>query len=150
MKQTNAKEWSEILFRVESLGQATAKHQLKATELAVLLKYMLFELIRNSKSMPDIVPNFYEYLDDQVEGLDEAAPSSANTKFCIAGIARWGWRVGYYDEENRKLYFRDKDGSSLDYYYERILSCNGKEYVIDRSKNQLIDLNAYARSGSGM
>ena len=38
MKQTNAKEWSEILFRVESLGQATAKHQGKATELAALMK----------------------------------------------------------------------------------------------------------------
>lgn len=142
MKQTNAKEWSEILTRVETLGQATAKHQVKATELAALLKYILFELIRKDPTNSDIVPNFYEYLDDQVEGLDEAAPSSANTKFCIAGIARWGWRVGYYDEENRKFYFRDKDGNSLDSYYERILTCNGTYYVIDRSNNQLIDLNA--------
>ena len=142
MKQTNAKEWSEILDRVSGLGNATPKHQVKASELAALLKYILFELIRNSKSMPDIVPNFYECLDDTVEGLDEAAPSSANTKFCIAGLARWGWRVGYYDEENRKFYFRDKDGSCLDYYYERVITCNGTDYVIDRSRNQLIDLNA--------
>lgn len=38
MKQTNAKEWSEILGRVETLGTATPKRQVKATELAALLK----------------------------------------------------------------------------------------------------------------
>ena len=38
MKQTNAKEWSEILDRVSALGKATAKRQVKATELAALLK----------------------------------------------------------------------------------------------------------------
>lgn len=142
MKQTNAKEWSEILTRVETLGNATAQHQVKATELAALLKYILFELIRNNKSMPEVVPNFYEYLDDQIEVLDEATPSIRDTNFCIAGLARYGWRVGYYDEANRKFYLRDLGGESLDYYYERILSCNGKDYVIDRSRNQLIDLNA--------
>ena len=142
MKQTNAKEWSEILFRGESLGKATAKHQVKASELAALLKYIIFELIRNNKSMPEVVPNFYEYLDDQIEVLDEALPSSANTKCCVAGLARYGWRVGHYDEANRKFYLRDLDGSSLDYYYERVLTCNGTNYVIDRSRNQLIDLNA--------
>ena len=142
MKQTNAKEWSEILERVSVLGNATPKHQVKASELAALLKYILFELIRNNKSMPEVVPNFYEYLDDQIEVLDEAAPSSANTKFCLAGLARYGWRVGHYDEANRKFYIRDSDGSSLDYYYERVITCNGTDYVIDRSNNQLIDLNA--------
>lgn len=142
MKQTNAKEWSEILFRVESLGKATPKHQVKASELAALLKYILFDLIRNNKSMPEVVPNFYEYLDDTIEVLDEATPSIADTKLCIAGLARHGWRVGYYDEANRKFYLRDLGGESLDYYYERILSCNGTNYVIDRSRNQLIDLNA--------
>ena len=142
MKQTNTKEWSEILFRVESLGKATPQHQVKASELAALLKYILFDLIRNNKSMPEVVPNFYEYLDDQIEVLDEATPSIADTKFCIAGLARWGWRVGYYDEANRKFYLRDLGGESLDYYYERILSCNGTNYVIDRSNNELIDLNA--------
>ena len=142
MKQTNAKEWSEILTRVETLGAATAKRQVKATELAALLKYILFELIRKDPTNTDLVPNFYEYIDDQVEGLDEATPSSANTKFCIAGLARWGWRVGNYDEANRKFYFRGLDGESFDPYYERILSCNGTNYVIDRSNNELIDLNA--------
>ena len=142
MKQTNAKEWSEILTRVETLGKATAKRQVKATELAALLKYILFELIRKDPTNSDIVDSFYEYLDDTVEGLDEAAPSSANTKFCIAGLARYGWRVGHYDEANHKFYLRDLDGSSLDSYYERILTCNGTNYVIDRSRNQLIDLNA--------
>ena len=38
MKQTNAKEWSEILDRVSGLGNATPKHQVKASELAALLK----------------------------------------------------------------------------------------------------------------
>ena len=38
MKQTNTKEWSEILFRVETLGNATPKRQVKASELAALLK----------------------------------------------------------------------------------------------------------------
>lgn len=37
MKQTNAKEWSEILDRVETIGNATAKRQVKASELAALL-----------------------------------------------------------------------------------------------------------------
>lgn len=142
MKQTNAKEWSEILNRVSILGTATPKHQVKASELAALLKYILFELIRNNKSMPEVVPNFYEYLDDQIEVLDEATPSIADTKLCIAGLSRYGWRVGYYDEANRKFYLRDLGGESLDYYYERVLSCNGKDYVIYRSNNQLIDLNA--------
>ena len=142
MKQTNAKEWSEILNRVSILGTATPKHQVKASELAALLKYILFELIRNNKSMPEAVPNFYEYLDDQIEVLDEATPSIADTKFCIAGLSRYGWRVGYYDEANLKFYLRDLGGESLDYYYERVLSCNGKDYVIYRSNNQLIDLNA--------
>ena len=142
MKQTNAKEWSEILFRVESLGKATPKHQVKATELAALLKYIIFELIRKNPVTTESIPYFYEYLDDTVEGLDEATPEVGNVNLCIAGIARWGWRVGYYDEENRKFYFRDSNGDSFDSYYERILFCNGKEYVIDRSRNQLIDLNA--------
>ena len=142
MKQTNAKEWSQILFRVESLGKATPQHQVKASELAALLKYILFELIRKDPTNSDIVSDFYEYLDDQVEGLDEATPSSANTKFCIAGLVRWGWRVGNYDEANRKFYFRDSNGDSFDSYYERILTCNGTNYVIDRSNNQLIDRNA--------
>ena len=142
MKQTNAKEWSEILDRVSVLGNATAKRQVKASELAALLKYILFELIRKDPTNSDIVSDFYEHLDDQVEGLDEATPSSANTKFCIAGLARWGWRVGNYDEANRKFYFRDSNGDSVDPYYERIISCNGTNYVIDRSNNQLIDLNA--------
>ena len=142
MKQTNAKEWSEILARVETLGNATPQHQVKASELAALLKYILFELIRKDPTNSDIVSDFYEYLDDQVEGLDEATPSSANTKFCIAGLVRWGWRVGNYDEANRKFYFRDSNGDSFDSYYERILTCNGTNYVIDRSNNQLIDLNA--------
>lgn len=142
MKQTNAKEWSEILFRVESLGKATAQHQVKASELAALLKYIIFELIRKNPTNTESIPYFYEYLDDTVEGLDEATPDPANTYFCIAGLARWGWRVGNYDEENRKFYFRDIGGESFDSYYERILSCNGKAYVIDRSRNQLIDLNA--------
>ena len=142
MKQTNAKEWSEILERVSVLGNATAKRQVKASELAALLKYILFELIRKNPVNTESIQYFYEYLDDQVEGLDEARPSSANTKFCVALLARWGWRVGNYDEANRKFYFRGLDGDSFDFYYERILSCNGKEYVIDRSNNQLIDLNA--------
>ena len=38
MKQTNAKEWSEILTRVKTLGNATPQHQVKASELAALLK----------------------------------------------------------------------------------------------------------------
>ena len=142
MKQTNAKEWSEILTRVETLGKATPQHQVKASELAALLKYIIFELIRKDPANTVTVPYFYEYLDDTVEGLDEATPEIGNTNFCIAGIARWGWRVGYYDEENRKFYFRDSNGESFDSYYERILSCNGTNYVIDRSRNQLIDLNA--------
>lgn len=142
MKQTNAKEWSEILDRVSILGTATPKHQVKASELAALLKYILFELIRKDPTNTEIVDSFYEYLDDTVEGLDEATPDPSNTNLCIAGLAWWGWRVGNYDEENRKFYFRDTNGDSFDSYYERILSCNGKFYVIDRSKNQLIDLNA--------
>ena len=142
MKQTNAKEWSEILNRVEALGNATAKRQVKASELAALLKYILFELIRKNPTNTESIPYFYEHLDDTVEGLDEATPEIGNTNFCIAGLARWGWRVGYYDEENRKFYFRDSNGDSFDSYYERTLFCNGKEYVIDRSNNNLIDLNA--------
>ena len=142
MKQTNAKEWSEILTRVETLGKATAKRQVKATELAALLKYILFELIRKDPTNSDIVSNFYEYIDDQVEGLDEATPSSANTKFCIAGLARWGWRVGNYDEANRKFYFRGLDGESFDTYYDRIISCNGTNYVISSDHTRIIDLNA--------
>ena len=142
MKQTNAKEWSEILTRVETLGKATAKRQVKATELAALLKYILFELIRKNPTNTEAISYFYEYIDDQIEVLDEAPPSSANTKFCIAGLARYGWSVGHYDEANRKFYLRDLDGSSLDSYYERILTCNGTNYVIDRSNNELIDLNA--------
>lgn len=142
MKQTNAKEWSEILTRVETLGKATAKRQVKATELAALLKYILFELIRKDPTNTDIVDNFYEFLDEGVNILDEARPSSGNTEFCLACLARAGWRVGYYDKANHKFYLRGLGGESLDSYYERILSCNGKEYVIDRSNNQLIDLNA--------
>ena len=142
MKQTNAKEWSEILDRVSVLGNATAKRQVKASELAALLKYILFELIRKNPTNTEAIPYFYEYIDDQIEVLDEALPSSANTKFCVAGLARYGWRVGHYDEANRKFYLRDLDGSSLDSYYERILTCNGTDYVIDRSNNQLFDLNA--------
>lgn len=38
MKQTNAKEWIKILDRVSALGQATPNHQVKASELAALLK----------------------------------------------------------------------------------------------------------------
>ena len=142
MKQTNAKEWSEILFRVESLGKATAKRQVKASELAALLKYILFELIRKDPTPTEAIPYFYEYLDDQVEGLDEATPSSANTKFCVAKIAWWGWRVGNYDEANRKFYFRGLDGESFDAYYERILSCNGTNYVISSDHTRIFDLNA--------
>ena len=142
MKQTNAKEWSEILTRVETLGAATAKRQVKASELAALLKYILFELIRKNPVTTESIPYFYEILDDTVEGLDEATPDPGNTNLCIAGLSRWGWRVGNYDEENRKFYFRDTNGDSFDSYYERILSCNGTNYVIDRSNNQLIDLNA--------
>lgn len=142
MKRTNAKEWSEILTRVETLGKATAKRQVKATELAALLKYILFELIRKDPTNTDIVDNFYEFLDEGVNILDEARPSSGNTEFCLACLARAGWRVGYYDKANHNFYLRGLGGESLDSYYERILSCNGKEYVIDRSKNQLIDLNA--------
>ena len=142
MKKTNAKEWIKILDRVSALGNATAKHQVKASELAALLKYILFELIRKDPTNTEAISYFYEYLDDQVEGLDEATPSSANTKFCVASLARWGWRVGNYDEANRKFYFRDSKGDSFDSYYERILTCNGTYYVIDCSNNQLIDLNA--------
>ena len=142
MKQTNAKEWIKILDRVSALGQATPQHQVKASELAALLKYIIFELIRKDPTNTEAISYFYEYLDDTVEGLDEATPSSANTKFCVALLARWGWRVGNYDEANRKFYFRGLDGESFDAYYERILSCNGTDYVIDRSNNQLIDLNA--------
>ena len=142
MKQTNAKEWSEILFRVESLGKATPKHQVKATELAALLKYILFELIRKDPTNTDIVDNFYEFLDEGVNILDEARPSSGNTEFCLACLARHGWRVGFYDEENRKFYLRGLGGESLEFYYESIITCNGTNYVIDRSNNQLIDLNA--------
>lgn len=142
MKQTNAKEWSEILDRVSVLGDATPKRQVKASELAALLKYILFELIRKDPTPTDVVDSFYEYLDDGVDILDEPRPSSGNTKFCIAGLARAGWRVGYYDETNHKFYLRGLGGDSLDSYYERILTCNGTNYVIDRSNNQLIDLNA--------
>lgn len=142
MKQTNAKEWSEILDRVSALGNATAKRQVKASELAALLKYILFELIRKDPTPTEAIPHFYEYLDDQVEGLDEARPSSANTKFCVALLARWGWRVGYYDETNHKFYLRDLDGNSLDSYYDRILSCNGTNYVISSDHTRIFDLNA--------
>lgn len=142
MKQTNAKEWSEILNRVSILGTATPKHQVKASELAALLKYILFELIRKDPTPTDVVSHFYEYLDDQIEVLNETTPSSANTELCLAGLARHGWRVGYYDEANRKFYLRGLGGESLEFYYERILTCNGTNYVIDRSNNQLIDLNA--------
>lgn len=142
MKQTNAKEWSEILTRVETLGAATAKRQVKASELAALLKYILFELIRKSPTNTELIPNFYEFLDDQVEVLDEARPSSGNTEFCVALLARAGWRVGYYDETNRKFYLRDLDGNSLDSYYGRILSCNGTDYVISSDHTQIFDLNA--------
>ena len=58
MKQTNAKEWSEILTRVETLGAATAKRQVKATELAALLKYILFELIRKNPTNTEAIPYF--------------------------------------------------------------------------------------------
>lgn len=142
MKQTNAKEWSEILNRVSALGTATPKRQVKASELAALLKYILFELIRKDPTNTDSIPHFFQYLDDQIEVLNATTPSSANTKLCIAGLARHGWRVGYYDEANRKFYLRGLGGENLDFYYEHILFCNGKEYVIDRSNNQLIDLNA--------
>lgn len=142
MKRTNAKEWIKILDRVSALGQATPNHQVKALELAALLKYILFELIRKDPTNTDIVDNFYEFIDDQVEGLDEATPSSANTKFCVAALARWGWRVGNYDEANRKFYFRGLDGESFDSYYDRILSCNGTNYVISSDHTQIIDLNA--------
>ena len=142
MKKTNAKEWSEILTRVETLGKATAKRQVKATELAALLKYILFELIRKDPTNSDIVDSFYEYLDDGVEILDEARPSSGNTEFCVALLARAGWRVGYYDETNHKFYLRDLDGNSLDPYYDRIISCNGTEYVISSDHTRIFDLNA--------
>ena len=115
---------------------------MKASELAALLKYILFELIRKDPTNTETIPYFYEYIDDQVEGLDEATPSSANTKFCVASLARWGWRVGNYDEANRKFYFRGLDGDSVDFYYERILSCNGKDYVISSDHTQIFDLNA--------
>lgn len=142
MKQTNAKEWSEILNRVSILGTATPKRQVKASELAALLKYILFELIRKDPTPTEAIPYFYEYIDDTVEGLDEATPSSANTKFCVAKLARWGWRVGNYDEANRKFYFRGLDGDSFDFYYERILSCNGTNYVISSDHTHIFDLNA--------
>lgn len=142
MKQTNAKEWSEILDRVSVLGNPTAQRQVKASELAALLKYILFELIRKDPTPTEAIPYFYEYIDDQAEGLDEATPSSANTKFCVALLARWGWRVGNYDEANRKFYFRGLDGDSFDFYYERILSCNGTNYVISSDHTQIFDLNA--------
>lgn len=142
MKQTNAKEWSKILDRVSVLGTATPNRQVKASELAALLKYILFELIRKDPTPTEAIPYFYEYIDDQVEGLDEATPSSANTKFCVALLARWGWRVGNYDEANRKFYFRGLDGSSFDSYYGRILSCNGTAYVISSDHTQIFDLNA--------
>lgn len=142
MKQTNAKEWSEILDRVSALGNATAKRQVKASELAALLKYILFELIRKDPTPTEAIPYFYEYIDDQVDGLDEATPSSANTKFCVAALSRWGGRVGNYDEANRKFYFRGLDGNSFDSYYERILSCNGTNYVISSDHTHIFDLNA--------
>lgn len=142
MKQTNAKEWSEILDRVSVLGNATAKRQVKASELAALLKYILFELIRKDPTNTEAIPYFYEYLDDTVEGLDEAAPSSANTKFCVACLARYGWKVGYYDEANRKFYLRGLNGENLDFYYEYILTCNGTNYVISSDHTQIFDLNA--------
>ena len=142
MKQTNAKEWSEILTRVETLGKATAKRQVKATELAALLKYILFELIRKDPTPTEIVDSFYEYLDDGVDILDEASPSSGNTKFCVALLARAGWRVGYYDETNHKFYLRDLGGNSLDSYYGRIISCNGTNYVISSDHTRIFDLNA--------
>lgn len=142
MKQTNAKEWSEILDRVSALGNATPKRQVKASELAALLKYILFELIRKDPTPTEAIPYFYEYIDDQVDGLDEATPSSANTKFCVAALSRWGWRVGNYDEANRKFYFRGLDGNSFDSYYERILSCNGTNYVISSDHTHIFDLNA--------
>lgn len=142
MKQTNAKEWSEILNRVSILGTATPQRQVKASELAALLKYILFELIRKDPTPTEAIPYFYEFIDDTVEGLDEATPSSANTKFCVASLARWGWRVGNYDEANRKFYFRGLDGDSFDFYYERILSCNGTNYVISSDHTHIFDLNA--------
>lgn len=142
MKQTNAKEWSEILTRVTTLGNATPKHQVKASELAALLKYILFELIRKDPTNTYSIPHFFQYIDDQIEVLNENTPGSANTKLCIAGLARHGWRVGFYDEANRKFYLRGLGGESLDFYYESILTCNGTDYVIDRSNNQLFDLNA--------
>ena len=142
MKQTNAKEWSEILTRVETLGNATPKHQVKASELAALLKYILFELIRKDPTNTNSIQHFFQYIDDPIEVLNATTPGSANTKLCIAGLARHGWRVGFYDEANRKFYLRGLGGESLEFYYERILSCNGTYYVIDRSNNQLIDLNA--------
>ena len=142
MKQTNAKEWIKILDRVSVLGNATPQHQVKASELAALLKYILFDLIRKDPTPTEIVDSFYEYLDDQIEVLDEARPSSGNTKFCVALLARAGWRVGYYDETNHKFYLRDLDGNSLDSYYDRILSCNGTDYVISSDHSQIFDLNA--------
>ena len=142
MKQTNAKEWSEILTRVETLGKATAKRQVKASELAALLKYILFELIRKNPTNTEAIPYFYEYIDDQIEVLDEARPSSGNTEFCVALLARAGWRVGYYDETNHKFYLRDLDGNSLDPYYDRIISCNGTNYVISSDHTRIFDLNA--------
>ena len=142
MKQTNAKEWIKILDRVSVLGNATPQHQVTASELAALLKYILFELIRKDPTPTEIVDSFYEYLDDQIEVLDEARPSSGNTKFCVALLARAGWRVGYYDETNHKFYLRDLDGNSLDSYYDRILSCNGTDYVISSDHSQIFDLNA--------
>ena len=142
MKQTNAKEWSEILDRVTALGNATPKRQVKASELAALLKYILFELIRKDPTDIHSIPHFFQYIDDPIEVLNATTPGSANTKLCIADLARHGWRVGFYDEANRKFYLRGLGGESLDFYYESILSCNGTNYVIDRSNNQLIDLNA--------
>ena len=115
---------------------------MKASELAALLKYILFELIRKDPTNTNIIPHFFQYIDDPIEVLNATTPGSANTKLCIAGLARHGWRVGFYDEENRKFYLRGLGGESLEFYYERILSCNGTYYVIDRSNNQLIDLNA--------
>lgn len=142
MKQTNAKEWSEILNRVSILGTATPKHQVKASELAALLKYILFELIRKNPTNTEAISYFYEYIDDQIEVLDEAAPSSENTKFCVACLARYGWRVGYYDEANRKFYLRGLNGENLDFYYEHILTCNGTNYVISSDHTHIFDLNA--------
>ena len=142
MKQTNAKEWSEILDRVTVLGNETAEHQVKASELAALLKYILFELIRKDPTNTNAIPHFFQYIDDPIEVLNATTPGSANTKLCIAGLARHGWRVGFYDEANRKFYLRGLGGESLGFYYESIITCNGTNYVISSDHSQLIDLNA--------